>query len=146
MPELSVDPGDPSDEALGLDRAENRPRLGIDLMDLPVPILPDPEGPFGPREARIAAAAGRRDRRHHAAGLRIDLLDAAPGELKQIPPVEGRAGLRRDIDRAHDLPARGIEGVHPVSSGKPNVPAVIRHPMHALDVGKGAVLTDDFGC
>src|SRR6266478_1418641 len=36
--------------AVGLDRAKNRPCLGIDLMDLPVPILPHPECPFGPRE------------------------------------------------------------------------------------------------
>src|SRR6266540_4643007 len=46
VPELSVDPGDPGDEAVGLDGAKNRPCLGIDLMDLPV--LPHPERPFGP--------------------------------------------------------------------------------------------------
>ncbi len=114
-------------------------------MDLPAPILPDPESPFGPRESRIIAAAGRRDRRHHAAGLRIDLLDAAPGELKQMPAVEGRACLRRDIDRAQQFPARGIESVQLVSGGKPDVPAVVRDPMHALDAGKRAVFTDNFG-
>src|SRR5262245_59356111 len=48
VPELSVDPGDPGDEAVGLDRAKNRPGLGIHLMDLPVVILPDPQRPFGP--------------------------------------------------------------------------------------------------
>src|SRR5262249_46003677 len=83
VPDLSVDPGDAGDEAIGLDRAKNRPRLGIDLMDLPVPILPDPGRPFGPREPRVIAAAGRRDRGEHTAGLRIDLLDAILGELKQ---------------------------------------------------------------
>src|SRR5262249_41381995 len=31
VPELSVDPGDPSDEAVGLDRAKNRPCFGIHL-------------------------------------------------------------------------------------------------------------------
>src|SRR5437899_6446029 len=61
VPQLSVDPGDPGDEALGLDRAKNRPCLGIDLIDLPVPVLPHPERPFGPREPRTAAAR-RRDR------------------------------------------------------------------------------------
>src|SRR5262249_11145400 len=50
VPELAVDPGDPGDEAVRLDGAENRPGLGIDLMDLAVPILPHPERPFGPRE------------------------------------------------------------------------------------------------
>src|SRR4029453_15653727 len=37
VPELSIDPGNPGDEAVGLDRAKNRACLGIDLMDLPVP-------------------------------------------------------------------------------------------------------------
>src|SRR5882724_8272344 len=50
VPKLTVDPGDPGDEAVRLDRAKNRPCFGIDLMDLPVPILPHPERPFGPRE------------------------------------------------------------------------------------------------
>ena len=40
MPELSIDPSDPCDETIGLDGAKNIPGLGIDLMDLPVPILP----------------------------------------------------------------------------------------------------------
>jgi hypothetical protein len=81
VPELSVDPGNSSDEAVGLDRTKNRPRVGIDLMDLSISILPDPERPFGPREPRVAAA-GRRDRSEHTAGLRVDLLDATLGELK----------------------------------------------------------------
>ena len=45
VPELAVDPGDAGDEALGLDGAKSRPCLGIDLMDLPVPILPQPQRP-----------------------------------------------------------------------------------------------------
>src|SRR4029453_1806611 len=97
VPELSVDPRDPGDEAVGLDRAKNRPCLGIDLMDLPVPILPDPERPFGPREPRVTAAAGRRDRGEHPAGLRIDLLDAISGDLKQVLAVEGGSRIRDDI-------------------------------------------------
>src|SRR4030081_1381087 len=75
VPELSVDPGDPGDEAVGLDGAEDRPGFGIDLMDLPVLILPHPERPFGPGEPRVFAA-GRRDRGEHTAGVWIDLLDA----------------------------------------------------------------------
>src|SRR5207248_3817011 len=50
VPELAVDPSDSGDEAVRLDGAKNRPRLGIDLMDLPVPILPHPERAFGPCE------------------------------------------------------------------------------------------------
>jgi hypothetical protein len=58
MPKLSIDPSDPGDEAVGFDGAKNRPCLRIDLMDLPVSILPDPKRTFGPREPRIAAATG----------------------------------------------------------------------------------------
>ena len=81
MPQLSVDPRDPGDKAVGFDRAKNRPRVGVHLVDLSIPILPDPKRPFGPREPRITAA-GRRDRGDHIAGLRINLLDAILGELK----------------------------------------------------------------
>src|SRR5215213_1015300 len=73
VPELSVGPGDAGDEAVGLDGAENRTRLGIDLMDLPLAVLPHPERPFGPRQSGVSAAAGRRDRGQYAPGLRIDL-------------------------------------------------------------------------
>src|SRR5439155_8482542 len=110
VPELAVDPGDPGDEAVGLDGAKNRSRLRIDLMDLPVPILPHPERAFGPREPRVGAAAGRRDRRDHAAGLRIDFLDAILGDLKQMLAVERRSRMGGDLDRAHRLPARWIKG------------------------------------
>src|SRR5206468_42065 len=103
VPELSVDPGDAGDEAIGCDRAKNRPSLGIDLMDLPLPILSDPERPFGPRESRVTTAARRRDRGEHAAGLRIDLLDTILGDLKQVPAVEGRSRVRDDVDRAQRL-------------------------------------------
>jgi hypothetical protein len=145
MPELSVDPGDPGDEAVGLNGAKYRPCLGIDLMDLPVPILPHPERPFGPRESRVPAAAGRRDRGEHAAGLRIDLLDAILGDLKQVLSVEGRSCMRGDINRAQRLPARRIEGVQGVSGSKPDSLTIIRDPMHAVDTRKGSILTDDFG-
>jgi hypothetical protein len=111
VPELAVDPGDPGDDALGLDGAKNRACLGIDLMDLPAPMLPHPERPFGPCEPRVTAAAGRRDRREHTTGLRIDLLDAILGDLIQVLAVEGRACMRGDIDRAQHLSARRIEGV-----------------------------------
>ena len=56
VPQLAIDPGDPGDEAVGFDGAKERPCLGIDLMDLPVPILSHPERPFGPGEPRATAA------------------------------------------------------------------------------------------
>src|SRR5262249_15110597 len=129
----------------GLDRAKNRPSLGIDLMDLPVSILPHPERPLGPREPRVTAAAGRRDRGKHTAGLRIDLLDAILGELPEVLAVEGRSGMPGDIERAHRFPAHRIEGMQLVSGSKPDVPTVIRDPMHVVDTRKGSILTDDFG-
>lgn len=48
VPERAVDPGDPGDEAIGNDGAQNRAGLGIDLVDLPVPMLPDPQRSLGP--------------------------------------------------------------------------------------------------
>src|SRR5262249_20587806 len=85
VPQLAIDPGDPGDEAIRLDGAKNCPRAGIDLMDLPVSILPHPERSLGPREPRVTAASGRRDRGEHPAGFRVDLPDGLSGELKQVP-------------------------------------------------------------
>src|SRR4029434_3263622 len=52
VPELSVYPGYSGDEPLGLDRAKNRTCIGIDLMDLPIPILTNPERAYTPRDPR----------------------------------------------------------------------------------------------
>jgi hypothetical protein len=145
VPELSVDPGDAGDEALGLDRAKNRSGLRIDLIDLPVSILPHPERALRPREPRVTTAAGRRDRGEHTAGLRIDLLDAILGELKEVLAVEGRSRVPGDIDRAQRLPVLGIEGNQRVSGGKPDMSTVIRHSMYLVDTRKGSILTDDLG-
>src|SRR5262245_15579838 len=70
VPELAVDPGDSGDDTVGLDGAEDRSCLGIDLMDLPAAMLPYPERPFGPREPGVTAAAGRRNGGEHTASLR----------------------------------------------------------------------------
>jgi len=99
VPQFSVDPGNSGDEAIGLDRAKNRSCIGVDLIDLPITVLPYPERPFGPREPR-ATAVGRRDCGEHSAGLRVDLLDAIPGELVEVPAVERRSCIRGDVDRA----------------------------------------------
>jgi hypothetical protein len=58
------------------------------------------------------------------AGLRIDLLDAILGDLKQVLAVEGRSGVRGDVDRTRNLPARRIDSVQLVSSSKPDMLAV----------------------
>src|ERR1051326_3981323 len=88
------------------------------LSALPMTTPGHPERPFGRRESGVTAAAGRRDRGEHFAGLWIDLLDAILGDLKQVPAVEGRSRMRGDIDRAQRLPTRGIEGVQLVSRSK----------------------------
>ena len=78
----------------------------------------------------------------HTAGLRIDLLDAILGNLKQVLTVEGRSCMRGDINRALHLPTRRIEGIQLVSGGKPDVLTVKRNPMHAVgrDDGGGVNL------
>src|SRR5205814_5214509 len=146
MPELAIDPGDPGDDAVALDGAKNCSCLGIDLMDLPLPMLAHPERPFRPSKPGVAAAAGGRDGGEHAAGLRVDLLDAILGDLKQVLPVEGRSCVRGDINRAQHLATRRIEGVQLVSGSKPDVLAVERNPMHVLDTRKGSIFTEDLGC
>src|SRR5262245_17669332 len=114
-------------------------------MDLPAPILTYPERPFGPGEARIPAATGRRDCGDHTACLRVYLLNAIFSDLKQVLAVEGRSSMRRDIDRADRLATDRIEGIQLISGSKPNVLAVIGDTSHAVDTLKGAILLDDFG-
>src|SRR5258705_9804527 len=55
VPQLSVDPRYAGDETVRLDGAKNLPRLGIDLVDLPLARMPDPQRPLGPRESAVAA-------------------------------------------------------------------------------------------
>src|SRR6185312_11346848 len=145
VPELAVEPGDAGDEAARFDGAENGAGIGIDLVDLARAILPDPERPFRPGEAGILAATRRRDGREHAAGRGIDLLDAVLGDLEQVPSVEGGAGMRRDIDRAHRLAARRIHGVELVAGRDPDVSTVVADAMHLVDTREGPILADDLG-
>src|SRR6516225_8568485 len=142
---FAIHPGDAGDEAVGLDRAEDRPGLRVDLMNFSRPILADPERAFGPGEAGVTAAAGGRDRGEHAAGPGVDLLDAIFGNLKQMLAVKRRSGTGCDIDLTHRLSARGVERVQLVARRKPDVLSVIGDAIHALDARKGTVLSDNFG-
>src|SRR5262245_61837766 len=65
VPQLAVDPGHAGDEAVGLDGAQDRAGRGIDLVDLPIAILSDPEAAFRPGEPRVATIAGSRNRCHY---------------------------------------------------------------------------------
>jgi hypothetical protein len=78
------------------------------------------------------------------AGLGIDFLDAILGKLKEVMAIEGRSGMRGDIDGAHRLPARRIEGIQFVPGGKPDLLTVEGNPMHVVDTWEGPVLTKDF--
>src|SRR5262249_104206 len=145
VPEFSVDPGHPGDEALGFDRAKNPACFRVDLMDLPFPILSYPKRPFSPREAGVTAARCR-DRGEHVARLRIDLLDAISGNLKKVSSVESGSCIRDDIDRTSRLTGRRIENDKLVSGSKPNALTVMCDAIHAFDTWKWSVLTDDLGC
>jgi hypothetical protein len=59
--------------------------------------------------------------------------------------VEGRSCVRSDIDCAHCLAARRIEGVELVSGCKPDVLTVKRNPIYAVGPRKGSIFTKDFG-
>jgi len=74
-----------------------------------------------------------------------DVIDAEVPCLKQMLAVEGRPCMRGDIDRAQRLSIGRIEGVQLVSSSKPDTPAVIGDPVHALGTRKGSVLTHNLG-
>jgi hypothetical protein len=79
------------------------------------------------------------------AGLRIDLLDAIFGQLKQVLAIERGARMRGDINRAQDLPTRRIQGVQSISRGEPDELAVIRDAMHVIDTREGSILTEELG-
>ena len=114
-------------------------------MNLPVPIVSYPECPFGPREPRVAAAAGSRNRGEYTAGVRIDLLDTILGDLIEVPSVEGRSSMRGDINRPQRFAARRIEGGQLASGRKPDLLTVIGDSMHMIDTRKGSIFTENFG-
>src|SRR5262249_6665964 len=144
MPELSIDPRHTGDKALRFDRAKNRTRLRIDLMNLPVAILSNPERSFGPRQPRVPAATRRSDCGDDASGLGVDFLDVRLGQLKQVRPVVRRSCMRGDVDRPQRLPAFRVQRGDRVSGSKPDVLSVIRDAVHTIDARKRTVFTHDF--
>src|SRR5262249_51863651 len=57
VPQLAVDPGDAGDETVGGQGAQDGPGLRVDLVDLALAVLADPQRPLRPGHAGIAAAA-----------------------------------------------------------------------------------------
>src|SRR4029453_9601152 len=83
------------------------------------------------------AMTGRRDRGEHTARRRIDLLAAILDALVQVPRVEGRSGVRGDLERAQRFPARRIEGDQLVSGSEPDALAVKRDAVHVVGTREG---------
>ena len=121
------------------------PVAGIDLVDLAVAVLPDPQAALGPGQARVAALAGCRDRGHHVAGGGIDLVDARFGDLVEMRAVERGAGIAGAVERACDLAARRIERDELGAGGGPDALAVVGDAADALDAGERPVLAHDLG-
>jgi len=144
VPEFAIDPGNPCNKAIGLNGAKNFSCLWIDLVDLPVPILPHPQRPFRPGEPRTGTPR-RRYRGEYLARIRINLLNVVIGKLKQMVAVEGRSCVRGDNDSALDLSIRRSEGVQPVAGRKPDVLAVKCYPIDPVGAGERAIFAEDFG-
>src|SRR5215813_10578429 len=96
-------------------------------------------GDAGDETVRLDGAEDR-------AGLRIDLMDAIPGDLVQVSAIEGGSRMRWDIERAHRFPAHRIDLFQRVAGRDPDIGAVIADPMHMRDIRKGAVFADDCRC
>ena len=58
VPQLAIDPCDTGDEAIGLEGAKDGAGLRIDLMDLALAVMADPQRSFGPREPESPPPAG----------------------------------------------------------------------------------------
>jgi len=59
--------------------------------------------------------------------------------------VEGCSRMRRDLDRALYLAARGIESVQLVAGSEPDILTIVSDAMDMLCTLEGAILADDFG-
>jgi hypothetical protein len=145
VPKVAVDPGDTGDEAVRLDRAQHRAGVRVDLQDPAIAVLAHPQAALGPGQAGVTPMPGRRDRRHHPACRRVDLVDARLGDLVQVGAVEGRAGVGRLIDRPRELPAGRVDRDQLRTSCRPDLAAVVRHAADAVDTGERAVLAHDLG-
>jgi hypothetical protein len=121
------------------------PRLRIDLVDLAIAVLPDPEAALGPGQAGVAAFAGRGDRCQDVAGGRIDLVDAGLGDLVEVGAVERGAGVAGALERAGDLAAGGVESEQFRAGRGPHAAAVVRDAMDGRGAGEWAVLPHDLG-
>jgi hypothetical protein len=143
VPEFAIHPGDARDHAVALDGADDRAGLRVDLMDLLAAVFADPQRSLRPGEAGIPALAGGGDGGENRAGSRVDLANAILGDLKEVSPVIGGAGMGGDVDRTQHVAAFGIDGFELVAGCEPDVLAVEGHAMHLFHIGEGAVFAQD---
>src|SRR5262249_23699445 len=127
------------------DRPEDGARVRIDLVDLPVAVLADPQRALGPRQPRVAPAAGGGNRREDRAGPGVDLEDAFVGDLVEVLAVERGPGIAGDVEAARDLAARRFERLQVLAGGEPHQLAVEADAVHVRRAGERAVLADDLG-
>ena len=146
VPKLSVDPGDPGDEAVGLDGAKNRPGLGIDSDGSCGPDTGPPRACLRPRRARS------RGRRRAPGSWR------APGRFSDRSSgcdprrSETGAGRRRPFQHARRHRSSGASS--PLAGSKafslsPEAnqtcwPSYVT-PCTLVDPRKGPVFANDFG-
>ena len=129
-----------------LDGAKNRAGLRIDLMDLAVAVLGDPECSLRPGHSG-GAAIGRRDGRDNVAGLRIDLLNSVAGDLEQMLAVESPVPACAGTSIARTvLPLSGSTAFERFAGRDPDIGTVVAYAMHVGDTRKGAVFADDVCC
>src|SRR5262249_50310818 len=138
-----IDPRDAGDEAVRLDGAQDGSRLRIDLVDLPLPVLSDPERSLCPGQARVAPTSRSGDRREHLSGARVDLLDPRVGDLPEVLPVERGARIAGALEGAATLAGRRIERAQRVPAREPDQASVEADPGHVGDAGERPVLPDD---
>src|SRR5690606_20993124 len=62
MPQLAINPGHACYEAIGLDTANDFSAARINLMDLAILILADPQTPFSPGKPGVITMTGCRNR------------------------------------------------------------------------------------
>ena len=115
VPQLAVDPGDPGDDAVGFDGAQNLSRLGIDLMDLAAAMLADPERAFGPRKGRNRRRCRRGSWRAHrrssdrSSGCDLPRSGTNAGRQRPFP----HARRHRSSAARCRSPDRGRSACHP---------------------------------
>src|SRR5262245_16354044 len=102
VPEFVAEPSNAGDEPIRLYGTQDCAGLRVDLVNLTIAILANPERAFRPRHAG-GAAFRCRYRRDHTATVWVDLLDAIVRDLEQIPAVERGACMGGDVERSQDL-------------------------------------------